>query len=73
LFTDNQKMKAVKVYIKYYCKTASLLRELEYPKDRLTLIKLYREYIKNVDFGAYLLSIIILYTLKRLGRVIVLV
>ncbi len=52
MFTNKQKIKAVKLYIKYACKTSSVLRELEYLKDRKTLIKWHREYINTDCFNS---------------------
>ena len=43
MYSFEEKMKAVNLYIKYHCKAAPVIRELGYP-DRHMLVKWYKQY-----------------------------
>ena len=43
MYSFEEKMRAVELYIKYHCKAAPVIRELGYP-DRHMLVKWYKQY-----------------------------
>ena len=48
MYTYEQRMAAVKLYIKYYHKASAVIRELGYP-DRHMLVKWFEEYESTGD------------------------
>ena len=48
MYTYEQRMAAVKLYIKYYHKASAVIRELGYP-DRRMLVKWFEEYESTGD------------------------
>lgn len=48
MYTYEQRMKAVNLYIKYYHKAAAVIRELGYP-NRHVLVQWFKEYEATGD------------------------
>jgi transposase InsO family protein/transposase-like protein len=46
MYSHEERMRAVKLYVQYGCRAAAVIRELGYP-DHQSLLRWYREYIKT--------------------------
>lgn len=49
MYSHEERIRAVKLYIKYYKSAASVISELGYPKDSKSLVSWYKEYLEKGD------------------------
>jgi putative transposase len=54
MYSLDERMKAVKLYIKYDLSAAAVMRELGYPKSRRSIYAWYHEFQRNTNCNSNL-------------------